>query len=84
MQEGEECVRDFSDHLSGGETTASHLVLGVKADNNDSFVDIMSSITAVGDAELEGWTFADALVRAILSVERLTEGFVDTSNLSAC
>ena len=42
----------------------------------------MSGITAVGGAESKGWTFADALARANLSVETLAEGVVvDTSHL---
>ena len=70
------------DHLSGEENAAFHLK--GEADDNDSFVDIMSGITAVGDAESEGWTIADALARANLSVETLTEGIVDTSRLPTC
>ena len=79
--EGEECVRHFFDHLSGEENAASQLVLGGEADDNDSFVEGLSVITAVGDAESEGWTFADALARANLSVETLVEGVVDTNHL---
>ena len=41
----------------------------------------MSGITVAAGAESEGWTFADALVRANLSVETLAEGVVDTSRL---
>ena len=42
----------------------------------------MSGITAVGGAESEGWTFADALARSNLSVETLAEGVIaDTSRL---
>ena len=44
----------------------------------------MSGITAVGDAESEGWTFLDALERVSLSVETLAEGVVDTSRLPTC
>ena len=79
VREGEESVEEFVDHLSGEESAARHFVQEREADDNDSFVDIMSSITAVGDAESEGWTFADALARANLSVETLAEGVVDTS-----
>ena len=43
------------------------------------FVDILSGINADGGAESEGRTFADALARAILSVEVLAEGVIDTS-----
>ena len=84
VREDEECVRDSSHHLRGDESTASHLVLREKADANDSFVDIMSGITAVGGAESEGWTFADVLAHATLSVETLAESAVDTSHLPAC
>ena len=55
-----------------------------EVDDNDSFVDIMSGITAVGDTESEDWTFADALARANLSVETLAESVVDTSRLPTC
>ena len=69
VEERKECVRDFLDHLSGEESAASHLVSGGEADDSDSFADIMSSYTAVGDAESEGWTFSDALGLASLSFE---------------
>ena len=84
VQKGEECVEEFLDHLSGEESAAGHFVLEGQADDNDSFVDIMSGSTAVGDAESEGWTFADVLARANLSVETFTEGVVDTSRLLTC
>ena len=81
VQEDEECVEEFVEDLGGDESVARHFVLEVEVDDNDSFVDIISGITAVGDAELEGWTFADALARANLSVETLADGVVDTSRL---
>ena len=78
VKEGKECVGEFSSPVAGEESAARHLE---EADDNDSFVDIMSRITAAGGAESEGWTFADALARANLSVETLAEGVVDTSRL---
>ena len=84
VRQGEECVREFLDNLSGEESAASHLVLGEEADDNDSFVDTMSGITALGSAESEGWTFADALARAKLSVETLADGVLDASHLPIC
>ena len=54
VEEGEECVEEFVDHLGGEESTARHFALERETDDNDSFVDIMSGITAVGDDELEG------------------------------
>ena len=52
-----------------------------EGDDNGSFVDIMGGISAACGAESEGWTFADALVRANLSAESLAEGVVDSSRL---
>ena len=79
VEESEECVGEFVSPVSGEESAARHLE--GKADDNDSFINIMSGITAVGGAESEGWTFADALARANLSVETLAEGAVATSHL---
>ena len=79
VEEGEECVGEFSSPVSGEEGAVRYLEGEV--DDNDSFVDIMSRITAVGGAESEGWTFADALARANLSVETFAEGVIDTSRL---
>ena len=74
----EECVGEFSSPVADEESAACHLE---EADDNDSFVKIMSGITAVGGAESDGRRFADALVRANLSVETLAEGVVDASRL---
>ena len=73
------CVGEVATPAAGEESAARHLE--GEADDNDSFVDIMSGITVASGAESEGWTFADALVRANLSVETLAEGVVDTSRL---
>ena len=79
VEEDEECVGEVASPVAAEESAARHLE--GEADDNDSFVDIMSGITVAGGAESEGWTFADALVRANLSVETLAEGVVDTSRL---
>ena len=81
VREGEECVQDFLDHLISEESAGHLFILGGEADDNESFVDIMSGFTPVGDAESEGWTFEDALERARLSVEMLAKEVVDTSRL---
>ena len=83
VREGEECLQVFLDHLSG-EESAARLSLEGEADDNDCFLDIMSGITALGDAVSEGWTFADAQARSNLSVETLAEGVVDTTGLRTC
>ena len=46
VEEGEECVGEFMSPVSGEESAAHRLEEEV--DDNDSFVDIMSGITAVG------------------------------------
>ena len=79
MEEDEECVGESGNAVSGEESTVGYRE--GEADDNDSFVDIMSGNTVAGEAESEGWTFANALVRANLSVETLVEGVVDTSRL---
>ena len=79
VEEDEECVGESGNAVSGEESTVGYRQ--GEADDNDSFVDIMSGISAAGGAESEGWTFADALVWAHLSVETLAEGAVDTSHL---
>ena len=48
----------------GEECAAVEFVRAGETDDNDSFVDIISGITAVSDAESEGWIFANALARA--------------------
>ena len=80
VEEDEGCVGESGDAVSAEESTVGyHEGTG---DENDSFVDIMSGISAAGGAESEGWTFADALVRANLSAKTLAEGVVvDTSRL---
>ena len=80
VEESEECVGEFVSPVSGEESAVRHLE--GEADDIDSLVDIMSGITAVGGAESEDWSFADALARANLSMETLAEGVVDTSRLT--
>ena len=47
VEEDEECVGEFSSPVAGEESAARHLE---EADDNDSFVDIISGITAVGSS----------------------------------
>ena len=79
VEEDEECVGESGNAVSGKQSTVGYRE--GEADDNDSFVDIMSGISVAGGVESEGWTFADALVRAKLSVETLAEGVVGTSRL---
>ena len=77
LEEDEDCTGEFGNAVSGEESTVGYEE--GEGDDNDSFVDIMSGISAARGAESEGWTFAEALVRANLSVETLAAGVVDTS-----
>ena len=79
VEEDEEYVGEVASPVASEESAAPYLE--GEADDNYSFVDIMSGITVAGGAESEDWTFADALVRENLSVETLAEGVVDTSRL---
>ena len=80
VEEDEKCVEESRDAVSAEEITVGYHE--GEGDENDSFVDVMSGISAAGGAESKGWTFADALVRANLSVETLAEGVVgDASRL---
>ena len=79
VEEDEECAGESGNAGSGEESTVGYRE--GEADDNDSFVDIMSGISAAGGAESEAWTFADALLRANLSVETVAEGVVGTSRL---
>ena len=65
-------------------SAARHFDWEGEADENDSFVDIMSSIAAVDDVESEGWTFAATLARANLSVETLANGVFYISGSPTC
>ena len=78
VEEDEECVEESGKDVSGDESTVGYRE--GEGGDNDSFVDIMSGISAAGGAESEGWTFAEALVRANLSVETLAEGVVDDAS----
>ena len=75
VEENEECVGESGDAVSAEESTVGYQE--GEGGDNDSFVDIMSGISAACCAESEGWTFADALVRANLAVETLAESAVD-------
>ena len=71
VEEDEECVGESGDAVFGEESTVGYRE--GEGDDNDSFFDIMSGISAAGGAESEGWTFADELVWANSSVETLAE-----------
>ena len=52
VEESEECVNEFVGPVSGEESAVGHLEGEI--DDDDSFVDIMSGISAFGGAVSEG------------------------------
>ena len=78
VEKDKECVEESGNAVSGDGSTVGYRE--GEGDENNSFVDIMSGISAAGGAESEGWTFAEALVRANLSVETLAEGVVNDAS----
>ena len=79
VEQSEVCAGESGNAVCSEESTVGYRE--GEGDDNDSFVDIMSGISAACGVESEGWTFADALVRANLCVETLAEGVVDSSRL---
>ena len=80
-----ECISEFLDHLSGGESASSHLVLGGEVFDIGGFVDIKSDIMSGRRCWMfAGRMFAEALERANLPVETLAEGVMKTYFLPTC
>ena len=79
VERDDEYVGESGDAVSAEESTVGYQE--GEGDDNGSFVDIMSEISAACGAESESWTFADELVRANLAAETLAEGVVDASRL---
>ena len=70
--------------MSGEEFARSRQECEDEGDDDNTFVEIVSGITADGGALSECWTFADALARADLLVETLAEDVFDASQLPTC
>ena len=79
VEEEEDHAGESGNAVSGEESTVGYQE--GERDDNDSFVDIMSGVSAAVGAESEGWTFADAVAQASFAVETLAEGVVDASRL---
>ena len=88
-REGVECVRRVLEQLSSEaiESTERALERDDGCDNddgNDSFVDVVGDVETDEGAVSEGFTFAEALVRANLLSETVLEGGVGSSELPLC
>ena len=83
-REGEECVGRALELLSSNVICGTELVLGADDDGEDSFVDVVGGDQRDEDAESEGFTFADALIRSNLLSKTVLEGDVGSTELPLC
>ena len=84
-REGVECVRRVLEQLSSEVIDSTERAL--ERDNvvgNDSFVDVVRDEQTDEGAVSEGFTFAEALMRANLLSETVVEGGVGSSELPLC
>ena len=88
-REGVVCVRRVLEQLSSEVIDGSERVLERgddcgNGDGNDSFVDVVGDVETDEGAVSEGFTFAEALMRANLLSETVLEGAVGSSELPLC
>ena len=84
-REGVECVRRVLEQLSGEVVDGAERALeGDDDDGDDSFVDVVGGEHTDEGAASEGFTFAEALMRANLLSETVLEGDVGSSELPLC
>ena len=79
-----ECVRRVLEQLSGEVIHCTEPVLEVDDDGNDAFVDVVAGEHIDEGSVSEGFTFADAFMRANLLSEIVFEGHVGSSELPLC
>ena len=84
-REGVECVRRVLEQLSSEVIDGTERALERDDDDgNDSFVDVVGDEQTDEGAVSEGFTFAEALMRANLLSETVLEGDVGSSELPLC
>ena len=84
-REGVECVRRVLEQLSSEVIDSTVRALERDDDDgNDSFVDVVGDEQTDEGAVSEGFTFAEALMRANLLSETVLEGGVGSSELPLC
>ena len=84
-REGVECVRQALEQLSSVVIDSTERALERDNDDgNDSFVDVVGDEQTDEGAVSEGFTFAEALMRANLLSETVLEGGVGSSELPLC
>ena len=83
-REGAGCVRRALDFFSSEYICGTEPVLGADDYGQKSFVDVFGGEQRYDGAESEGFTSADALMRANLFSETVLEGNVGSCELSLC
>ena len=87
-REGVECVRRVLERLSGEAMESAERAVergdDKDADGNDSFVDVVGDEETDEGAVSEGFTFAEALMRANLLSETVLQGGVGSSEMPLC
>ena len=83
-REGVECVGRALEQLSSEVICGMEPVVDADDDGEDSFVDVVGGEQRDESAESEGFTFADAPMRAKLFSESVLEGGVGSSELPLC
>ena len=83
-RKGVECVRRALEHLCGVVNSGTEPVFDADDEGEDMFVDLVGCRQRYEGAESEGFTFADALMRANLLSGTVLEGVVSSSELTLC
>ena len=86
-REGVECVRRVLEQLSSEAMESAERVVERDADDDDgqySYVDVVGDEETDEGAVSEGFTFAEALMRANLLSETVLEGGVSSTELPLC
>ena len=86
-REGVECVRGVLEQFSGEAMESAERAVERDDDiddGNDSYVDVVGDEETDGGTVSEGFTFAEALMRANLLSETVLEGGVSSCELPLC
>ena len=83
-REGVECFWRTLEQLGGEVVSGTEPVFDADDEVEDTFVDVVGGGQRDEGAESEGFTFADALMRAKLLSETILEGNVSSCELPLC
>ena len=83
-REGVECVRRALEQLGGEVVSGTAPLFDAHDEGEDTSVGVVGNGQRDDGADSEGFTFADALMRANLLSESVLEGAVNSSELILC